>query len=55
MPGRALDEMHSGRAVQRAAMFLGGSMLAGAAVGCVVPVLIGLALFVALILIRTGH
>jgi len=55
MPGRALDEMHSGRAVQRTAMFLGGSMLAGAAVGFVVPVLIVLALFVALILSRTGH
>jgi len=55
MPGRALDEMHSGKAVQRAAMLLGGSMLAGAAVGFVVPVLIGLALLVVLILHRPGH
>jgi len=55
MPGRALDEMHSGKAVQRAAMLLGGSMVAGAAVGFVVPVLIGLALLVVLILHRPGH
>ncbi|HYR48289.1 MAG TPA: hypothetical protein VER07_05840 [Candidatus Polarisedimenticolia bacterium] len=56
MPGRALDEMHSGRAVQRAAMLLGGSMVAGAAVGFVVPVLIGLfVLLVELILHRPGH
>jgi hypothetical protein len=55
MPGRALDEMHSGRAVQRTAMFLGGSMLAGVAIGFALPVLIGLAFFAALILGRPGH
>ncbi len=55
LPGRAIDEMHSGRAIQRTAMFLGGSMLAGVAIGFALPVLIGLALFAALILGRPGH
>jgi hypothetical protein len=55
LPGRALDEMHSGRAVERTAMFFGGSMLAGLAIGLALPALIGLALFVALILSRSGH
>ena len=55
MPGRAIDEMHSGRAVQRTAMFLGGSMLAGAAIGFALPVLLGFALLVALILSRLGR
>ncbi len=55
MPGRAVDEMHSGRAVQRTAMFLGGSVLVGAAIGCAMPVLIVLSLLVALILARPGH
>lgn len=52
MPGRALDEMHSGRAVQRTAMFLGGWMLAGVLIGFALPVLIGLAVFAVLILGR---
>jgi len=55
MPGRAVDELHSGRAVQRTATFLGGWMLAGVAIGFALPVLLGLALFVALILARPGH
>ena len=54
-PGRSLDELHSGKAVQRSAMFLGGSMVAGLAIGCALPVLLGLAVFAALILGRPGH
>ena len=52
MPGRPLDELHSGRAVQRTAMYLGGGMLAGLVIGLVLPVLIGLVVFAALVLSR---
>ncbi len=54
-PGRALDELHSGRAVQRTATFLGGAMVAGLAIGFALPVLLGLVIFAALILARPGH
>lgn len=54
-PGRALDELHSGRAVERSAMFLGGSIVAGLVIGFALPVLLGLAIFAALILTRPGH
>lgn len=51
-PGRPLDELHSGRAVQRTAMHLSGSMAAGLVIGLVLPVLMALVLFAALVLGR---